>query len=208
LAKYQGKSAVQNASHTIREEIQYILIFIGVLWAVFILSLLFPSLDNFGLVPRTIKGLIGIPAMLFLHANLLHLLGNTIPLFILLALLAGSKARSWEIVIDIVLLGGALLWLLGRSATHIGASGLIFGLISFLIFSGILEKRLLPLIMTLIVGFLYGGTLLRGVLPQIDSHISWDAHLYGAIAGGIVAYMLTREDRDKENAADLSDAKL
>ena len=120
---------MQNASHTIREEFHYVLYFIGIVWAVFFLSLVFPSLDYFGVVPRTLVGLIGIPAMPFLHANFFHLLGNTIPLFILLMLLAGSKARSWEIVVDIVLLGGLLLWLLGRSATHIGASGLIFGLI-------------------------------------------------------------------------------
>ena len=158
---------MQNASHTIREEFRYVLYFIGIVWAVYFLSLVFPSLDHFGVVPRTLVGLIGIPATPFLHVNFFHLLGNTIPLFILLMLLAGSKARSWEIVVDIVLLGGLLLWLLGRSATHIGASGLIFGLISFLIFSGILERRFLPLIISLIVGFFYGGTLLRGILPQI-----------------------------------------
>jgi membrane associated rhomboid family serine protease len=192
---------MQNASHTIREELHGILIFIGVIWAVFLLSIAIPSLDSFGVVPRTPLGLVGIPAAPFLHANLHHILGNTIPLFILLALLAGSKARSWEIVIEVVLLGGLLLWVFGRSADHIGASGLIFGLIAFLILSGFLEKRAVPLLVAVFVGFLYGGTLLWGVLPSLDPQMSWDGHLCGAIAGGIVAYGLTRQSRPDETSA-------
>lgn len=189
---------MQNASHTIREELRGIVIFIGVIWAVFFVSLVFPTLDSFGVVPRTLVGLVGIPAAPFLHANLHHLLSNTIPLFILLALLAGSKARSFEIVIEVVLLGGLLLWIFGRTATHIGASGLIFGLSAFLILSGILEKRAGPMIIAAVVGFLYGGTLLWGILPSFGSQVSWDGHLFGAIAGGIVAYALTTKPRPQQ----------
>ncbi|MGA2259746.1 MAG: rhomboid family intramembrane serine protease [Thermoguttaceae bacterium] len=184
---------MRNASHTIRQELFGIVAFIGVIWGVFAVSTFFPHLDNFGVVPRTLPGLAGIPAMPFLHANLDHILSNTFPLFILLALLAGSKAQSWVIVVDIVLLGGLLLWLCGRSADHIGASGLIFGLIAFLILSGFLEKRLVPLAIAVIVGFGYGSTLISGVLPRLGSQVSWDGHLCGAVAGGIVAYALTRE---------------
>ncbi len=182
---------MRNASHTIREELYGIVAFIGVMWGVFVLSCFLPRLDHFGVVPRTLVGLTGIPAMPFLHANLHHILGNTFPLFILLVLLAGSRARSWEIVVDIVLLGGFLLWLFGRPAIHIGASGLIFGLITFLILSGLLEKRLVPLVITVVVGFIYGGTLISGVLPQSDALISWDGHLCCAVAGCVVACALT-----------------
>jgi membrane associated rhomboid family serine protease len=94
-------------------------------------------------------------------------LSNTVPLFILLVLLAGSRARSWAVVIDIVLLGGSLLWLFGRSADHIGASGLVFGLMTFLIASGYFERRIMPLLIAFVVGFLYGGTLLFGALPRL-----------------------------------------
>ena len=126
---------MRNASHTIREELLGIVAFVGVIWGVFIVSRFVPSLDDFGVLPRTLHGLVGIPLMPLLHENLHHILSNTFPLFILLVLLAGSKARSWEIVIDIVLLGGGLLWLCGRSTdlatgrpiVHIGASGLIMG---------------------------------------------------------------------------------
>lgn len=186
---------MKSASHTIREELHGILAFLGVIWAVFLLSLAFPSLDSFGVVPRTLGGLVGILAMPFLHANLQHILGNTVALFVLLALLAGSKARSWEIVVEVVLLGGLLLWIFGRPAIHIGASGLVFGLVAFLIVAGFLERRVVPLLVSLVVGFLYGGTLLWGILPRIGSHISWDGHLCGAVAGCVVAYALTKGPR-------------
>jgi membrane associated rhomboid family serine protease len=187
---------MQNASHSIGEELHYILLFIVSIWAVFFLSYFFPFLYNFGVVPRTASGLIGIALMPFLHANIHHILGNTVPLFILLMLLAGSKARSWEIVLYVALLGGTLLWIFGRPACHIGASGLIFGLIAFLLVSGLLEKRLVPLLIAIFVGFFYGGTLFAGILPTVGSHISWDGHLCGAIAGGLVAFYLTNEPRE------------
>jgi membrane associated rhomboid family serine protease len=189
---------MKNASHSIKEELHGILAFLGVIWAVFLLSLAFPSLDSFGVVPRTLGGLWGILAMPFLHANLGHILSNTVALFILLALLAGSKARSWEIVLEVSLLGGLLLWIFGRPAIHIGASGLIFGLVAFLIVSGFLERRVVPLLVSVVVALLYGGTLVWGILPRLGSHISWDGHLCGAVAGGIVAYALAKGPRIEE----------
>ncbi|MHB1035398.1 MAG: rhomboid family intramembrane serine protease [Pirellulales bacterium] len=183
---------MHDASHGVKEELHGVLLFVGTIWGVFFLSLLVPSLNTWGVTPRTAGGLVGVVAMPFLHADLRHLLGNTIPLLVLLTLLAGSKARSWEIVAWIILWGDALLWLFGRSATHVGASGLVFGLIAFLIVAGFLEKRIIPLFVALAVGFLFGGTLLSGILPRSGSSISWDGHLWGAVAGGLVAYALTR----------------
>ena len=149
--------------HTIQQELYGVIAFVAVIWATFFLGCVLPfDINSLGLTPRTLVGLVGIPATPFLHANLQHLLSNTVPLFVLLTLLAGSNARSWEIVIEVVLLGGLLLWIFGRNATHVGASGLIFGLIAFLIVSGFREKRIVPLIVSVIVGFLYGGTLLSG----------------------------------------------
>jgi membrane associated rhomboid family serine protease len=180
------------SAHTIREEISGVVGFVGAIWAVFFVSWAFPAIDQYGVVPRRMIGLVGIPAMPFLHANLHHLISNTIPLVVLLILLAGSRAESWEVVAVIALLGGLLLWLFGRPAVHIGASGLISGLTAFLILSGFLEHRIVPLLIAILVGFLYGGSLILGVIPQFGSSISWDGHLCGAIAGGIVAYALTR----------------
>ena len=180
--------------HTIRVEFRGIVAFIGALWIIWLVDLILPiRLTDWGVHPRSISGLIGIPLMPFLHGGFGHLFGNTIPLAILLTLLAGSRSSSWQVVIELVLLGGGLLWCFGRSsAMHVGASGLIYGLIAFLIVAGLLEKRLLPLSIAILVGFLYGTTLVFGVLPSFQQHISWDGHFFGAVAGAIVAYVNTR----------------
>ena len=182
------------AKNSVREEVYGVLGFVGFIWCVFIVGHVLPfRLETFGITPRTLSGLVGIPAAPFLHANLGHLISNTIPLTVLLLLLAGSKARSWAIVTYIVFLSGALLWLFGRPATHIGASSLIYGLIAYLLVSGVCERRIIPMISALVVGFLYGGTLVAGILPTSVPHISWEGHLFGAIAGGLVAYLLTKD---------------
>jgi membrane associated rhomboid family serine protease len=188
------------SKHTVRQELSGVLLFVGLIWFVFILESLLPfQLESFGITPRTSHGLIGIVTSPFLHANLQHLISNTVPLIVLLFLLAGSKSNSWAVVAAIVIFSGALLWLLGRPATHIGASGLIYGLIAYLLVSGFREQRILPMLTALIVGFLYGGTLLFGILPTAGADVSWDGHLFGAIAGGAVAYWLTN---DRDNATE------
>jgi membrane associated rhomboid family serine protease len=185
------------ARHTIREELYGVLAFVGFIWCVFIVGHILPfQLQSYGITPRTFRGLVGIPAAPLLHANLEHLASNTIPLAVLLLLLAGSRARSWTVVVSIVLLAGALLWLFGRPAIHIGASSLIYGLIAYLIVSGIRELRIVPIIVSVVVGLLYGGTLAAGILPSPASHVSWEGHLFGAIAGAAVAYGQTM-DRDR-----------
>jgi membrane associated rhomboid family serine protease len=150
-----------------------------------------PSITEFGLTPRSAKGLIGIATMPFLHASLGHIVANTIPLLVLLFLLAGSRAQSWAMVVEIVVLGGVLLWVVGRKANHIGASGLVFGLISFLVFAGVFERRFVSIAVALVTFFLYGGSLLWGVLP-VQQGVSWDGHLCGAIAGGLLAFQVAR----------------
>jgi membrane associated rhomboid family serine protease len=182
---------MKNASHSVGHEIHGVILFVGSIWAVYLISLAFPRVDNYGVVPRTASGLTGVVAMPFLHANLHHLIANTIPLAVLLLLLAGSRARSWSVVIAVTVLGGFLLWLFGRPAVHIGASGLISGLTAFLILSGLREGRVVPLLIAVLVGFLYGSSLVMGVIPRFGSQLSWDGHLCGAIAGAIVAYALT-----------------
>ena len=180
-----------DSAHTIREEFHGVVLFVGAIWVFYFVSVVFPGLDRYGVVPRKFSGLVGIVATPFLHANLEHLISNTVPLAVLLMLLAGSRAESWEVVAMIAFLSGLLLWIFGRPAVHIGASGLISGLTAFLILSGFLESRLIPLLIALLVGFLYGGSLVLGILPRLGSTISWDGHLCGAIAGGLVAYVLT-----------------
>ncbi len=177
------------------KEFKSILIFVGIIWASFLLSFALPAMNSYGLTPRSAVGLLGILTMPFLHANLGHMVGNTVPLIVLLFLLAGSRAKSWQIVAEIIVLGGAILWLVGRPATHVGASGLVSGLIAFLILGGVFERRLVPVIVAILTFLLYGGSLLYGFIPR-DARVSWDGHLCGALAGGLLAFQLAQKTRD------------
>lgn len=183
--------------HTIRRDFVAIAIFIGIIWIVFAFDR-FMALEQYGLVPRSSRGLIGIFAMPFLHGDLSHIISNTVPLAITLLLLAGSRANSGAIVFLIILLGGAGLWVFGREALHIGASGLVFGLIAFHIFSGFFERRIKSIVIAFVVGGLYAGTLLNGVLP-FQKGVSWDGHLLGAVAGALVALITAKMFATPEN---------
>lgn len=181
--------------HSLKRNLTGISIFIAVIWIVFFLDRLLP-LESLGLVPRSFSGLIGIVTMPFLHADLKHLIGNTVPLAVTLFLLAGSRADSGVIVVTVAILSGILLWLFGRTALHIGASALVFGLIAFHIFAGLFERRLISIIIALGVGFFYSATFLQGILP-FQRGVSWEGHLFGGVAGGLVALMTARALRQK-----------
>ena len=164
-------------------------VFGAALWLVFIADWLLPAdLNQWGILPRSLNGIWGILFSPFLHADLGHLLSNFIPLMILLSILLVTQRDGWWIVLQIVLLGGLLLWIVGRSAMHVGASGLIYGLIAYMMAAGFRQGRFGPALAALVVGFLYGGTLLFGILPTVGEHVSWDGHLTSAIAGGLLGY--------------------
>jgi hypothetical protein len=105
--------------------------------------------------------------------------------------LAGSRARWWLIVIEITVLSGVILWVCGWSSerVHVGASALISGLVAFLILAGYFERRPLSIVVAIITFVLYGGSLLWGIIPHTEG-VSWEGHLYGAIAGGLLAFQL------------------
>ena len=196
MLKKKGNNGMKKRSvsasehvHSIRSDLRGIVLFMGFIWLVFVLDR-FMALENFGLIPRSLRGLVGILTLPFLHGDLSHIISNTIPLIVLLALLAGSRANSIDIVVMISVLAGVVLWLFGRTAIHIGASVLVFGLIGFLVCAGFFEKRLLSAIIAIGVAVTYGSTLLSGVLPT-NSGVSWEGHLFGALAGGVVAYYIS-----------------
>jgi membrane associated rhomboid family serine protease len=183
---------MRDHAHRIREELPMVIAFIAVIWVIFLLDRFLP-LETYGLVPRDTGGLVGIIAMPFLHGSLGHIMSNTVPLIVLMVLLAGSKANSRLIVAAIVILGGVLLWLFGRGASlHIGASGLVFGLAVFLIVSGFLERRTVPVIVAVVVTFMYGSSLLSGIMP-FQAGVSWDGHLFGGLAGAFIAWIMARQ---------------
>ena len=181
------------------KELQGIVWLVATLWIVHLLDVALPiDFNLYGLVPRTAGGLIGIPLMPFLHGSWGHLLGNTIPLCILLFILFGSRRDYLEVILSIVTGGGILLWCFGRSAVHVGASGLVYGLVAFLIASGFLERKPVSILVALLVGFLYGATLLFGVLPIAAATVSWDGHLFGAMAGLGSAFALAKNGKENE----------
>lgn len=181
--------------HTIKRDLAGVAVLIAIIWVVFALDYFLP-LEQLGLIPRTFRGLAGIVTMPFLHGDFAHLLGNSIPLAVTLLLLAGSRANSGGIVVLITLLCGIGLWLFGREALHIGASGLVFGLIAFHVFAGIFERRLQSVIISAVVGLLYASTVIQGVLP-FQSGVSWEGHLIGAISGAVVALITSRMLREE-----------
>ncbi|GAA5506482.1 rhomboid family intramembrane serine protease [Novipirellula caenicola] len=180
-------------STSLKKQAYPILILLLAMWLVRIVDIVIPiDLNQFGLLPRTLRGLAGIGLMPFLHASFGHLIANTIPLAILLGLTVASRQRAWPVVVAILIGNGVLLWLFGRSANHIGASGLVFGLIAYLITVGIREKQIASIAVAILVGMLFGGTLLTGILPRWNSVISWDGHLFGGICGLIVGIATSR----------------
>lgn len=163
-----------------------IILIVAAIWGIFLLDLILP-LERLGLVPRSFTGMIGIAAMPFLHGSFAHLIGNTLPLIVLLGLMVASRPRPWSTMILLTLLSGIALWLLGRPALHIGASGLIYAMMGFLIAAGILERRLIPALVALFVGFTYGASIIGGILPG-QAGVSWEGHLLGLIAGAGLAW--------------------
>ncbi|MEE8397505.1 MAG: rhomboid family intramembrane serine protease [Desulfobacterales bacterium] len=165
--------------------LKFVFAVVLLLWTVHIVTLFVP-LQQFGLIPRKLNGLIGILTAPFLHANFYHLYANTIAILtfgIIFALL--EKKNTATLVIEITILQGIALWLFGRTGNHIGASGLIFGLFGYLLLVGYFQRQLKFIIVSLGVLVFYGGTLF-GVLPT-NARISWEGHLYGFLAGCLVA---------------------
>lgn len=174
--------------HSLARDVRWIAVFVALIWLVYLADRFLP-LESFGLIPRSFKGLAGIVTLPFLHADWTHIMSNSVPLVVLLLLLAGSRANSIDIVVLISLLAGIGLWIFGRTAIHIGASVLVFGLVGFLVCAGFFEKRLLSALIAIGVAVVYGSTLMYGVLPT-QSGVSWEGHLIGAISGGLIAYYI------------------
>jgi len=142
------------------------------------------QLDRFGVRPREVDGLWGLVTMPFLHAGYGHLLSNTIPLVLIgwVVLLAG--VRTWAVVTAIVVVGGgALTWLVGPGDSLIvGASGLVFGWLGYLLARAYFSRRLKWIAVAVLV-LVFFGTLLFGLFPTLNSNVSWQAHVCGFVAG-------------------------
>lgn len=176
-----------------------VLIFIGVLWGIKLVDAVIPfDFAQFGIVPRTLKGLLGIIFAPFLHANFFHLLSNTIPTFVLLlVLISFYKKEAPAVIILSILMGGSLVWIFGRSASHVGISGLIYSMAAFLITAGFLKKDIKSLLLSIVIIILYGG-LIWGIFPG-RFWVSWEGHFFGAIVGVILAFYMFKKKDNTEN---------
>lgn len=180
-----------------KEDIQLALTLTSVFWIVFLVDLLVSlftgghlTLKALGIRPRVVTGLVGIIASPFLHGNLWHLISNTIP-FIILTTVALHFYRpvAFRTLAFIAVIAGVAVWILGRPNTnHIGASTVIFGLTAFLIASGFFRRDPQAILVAVIIFFLYGGIVFQ-VFPIFAKRgISWEGHLFGALAGVFLAY--------------------
>lgn len=177
-----------------QRQFHWIGIILLAMWLVMIVDATIPyDLAKYGLWPRRLIGIPGIVTMPFLHGGFGHLFSNTVSLAILLALLVSSQKSPWVLATATSLAGAALLWIVGRDAIHIGASGLVFGLMGLLIVSGFLNRRLVAVGVAILVGILFGGTLLSGIIPNASTEVSWDGHLCGLVGGVLVAFFTADE---------------
>ncbi len=171
----------------IKKNLYWILGFVVLIWVIELINFsIGHRLSGWGILPRTLTGLKGIPLSPFLHASLIHVMMNTIPLAVLggFVMLHGRQ-MFFEITIIIILVSGTALWLFGRSSYHVGASGLIFGYFGYLVLRAWYDRSLKSFIIAFVTVFLYGG-IIWGLMPTF-SRISWEGHLFGLLAGILAA---------------------
>lgn len=197
----------------------YPLLFLVSIWVVFFIERFYDlNFVQLGILPRSFNGLIGVVTSVFIHSNLDHITSNSFPLLILgMMLFYFYKKIAKATFIWIWLVSGIWLWLGGRNGEqhpvyHIGASTLIYGLATFLFFSGVFRRHLRLMVVSALVVFLY-GSIMWGVFP-LKTEISWEGHLFGALAGILVAFNYRKEGpqrrvyhwEEEEDESDLQEA--
>lgn len=175
------------------------LLFVVFLWLVYWLQIRFDFdfIEN-GIYPRKLPGLQGILFSPFIHADMEHLYNNSIPLLILLTALQFFYAKQSIKVLGFgILLSGSITWIIGRDNFHIGASGLIYVLVSFIFFKGLLTKYYRLIALSLAVISIYGG-MVWYVFPKVDEKISWEGHLAGLITGFVLSLIYKTPEYEKD----------
>tara|TARA_B100000780_G_scaffold3056_1_gene2546 strand:+ start:74 stop:745 length:672 start_codon:yes stop_codon:yes gene_type:complete len=169
------------------------LLFLLMMWLVKIIEMNFQiNFVRYGVFPKTIDGLKGVLFSPFIHKDFTHLINNSYPIIILGGMLFAIYHKiATQLFIWLYFISGFLLWVIGRPSFHIGASGLIYALASFLLVSGIIRKNPRLTAVSMLVIFLY-GSMIWGLLPTKEP-ISWEGHLAGFIAGILVAIFYRNE---------------
>ena len=168
-------------------------LFLLLMWLVKVIEVNFQiSLVRYGVFPQTIDGLKGILFSPFIHKDFTHLINNSYPILILGGMLfAIYRKIATQLFVWLYFISGLWLWIIGRPSFHIGASGFIYALASFLLVSGIIRKNPRLTAVSMLVIFLY-GSMIWGLLPTKEP-ISWEGHLSGFISGILVAIFYKNE---------------
>jgi membrane associated rhomboid family serine protease len=168
---------------------------IFLMWLVFFLDFVYGfSFAEWGIHPRTVLGLPGIFLAPLIHGNIAHLVSNTIPLLFLGSVLFFFYSGIGKVIFfRAYFWTNILVWLFGRPANHIGASGLVYGLAFFLIFFGLFRRDLLSILISVLTLVLYGGVF-YGILPT-DPRVSWESHFAGALVGFASAITFSSKKR-------------
>lgn len=173
----------------IKQQFRLVMIFMAIIAVVELVNLFtFRSLVQFGITPRDILSLPFIFTAPFIHGDLWHFFSNIIPLGVFsFLLLQHGKTRFYVITLTCMILTGLAVWLFARSANHVGASGLIYSYFGYLLFAGIISREIKLILISIIVGFVYGG-MVFGVLP-LNAYVSWESHLFGLLSGIACAFL-------------------
>jgi membrane associated rhomboid family serine protease len=167
--------------------------FVILIWLIQVLQgFLQQDWGKYSVYPRTLMGLRGIFTLPLLHGGWEHLIGNTIPLLVLGYLLFNSyREIAGKVFWLVYLLNGILVWLFARQAIHLGASGVVYGMASFLFFSGMIRRNPQLAMISMLIVFLY-GSMIWGIFP-LDPNISWEGHLYGGLTGLVLAVVFCKQ---------------
>lgn len=198
----QGRNQERSIADEIKTQVMILGSCVALAWGLEIFDLFFlkggfnlrGGLDQYGIIPRNLIGLRGILFAPFLHGGLGHLIGNTIP-FIVLGWLVMLRETKDFFVVSIIsaLVSGLGTWMFGSAGLHIGASGVIFGYLGYLLARGYFERSGTAIAMSLFVCALY-GSLIWGILPM-QQGISWEGHLFGFLGGILSAKLLSLDKR-------------
>lgn len=191
--KRSSGGAVRNR---MRSGLTFAAMYVIAIWAVHLVNtFLFGGLlIFFGINPLDLSSIWQIFTSPFLHADFNHLISNTVPGAVFSFLIGVSGARVWwEVTAFVVIIGGAGVWLLGGVGTnHIGASGLVYGWLAYLLIRGVFNRNFLQILLGIILGAMYSG-LVFGLLPGTPG-VSWQAHLFGAVGGILAGVLITSDD--------------
>ncbi len=183
--------------------IQFPVYLVAILWVVHILKVSgILNYRSFGLMPRETSGIVGIFTSPFIHGNFQHLISNSVPLFVMTFIIVFFYRRiAYQSMLLIYVLTGLAVWAFARAnVIHIGASGVVYGLVSFVFWTGIFRRNVKSIILALVIMMLYSGLFL-GVLPN-QPGISWESHLFGGLVGILIAFVMKDAQEADEEPTD------